>query len=126
VVPLHRRDKVSPEKLQPTKQVEPGHFVPWWKERKKQAKSKVLRDQRPKRRKMESHFWAKSTRKEENIYVVKNDMHKIRGLHRVKNKNLIPKMRAGLVLAQGQKTGAADETVQKQENSTRKNGATRK
>jgi hypothetical protein len=35
-------------------------------------------------------------------------------------------MSAGSMSAQGRKTGAAAETVQKRENSTRKNGATRK
>ncbi len=59
MVPPHRRDKVLSEKLQPPQRVEPGRFVPCWKERKKQAKSKVLRDRRPKRRKMEQPLLGK-------------------------------------------------------------------
>jgi hypothetical protein len=59
VVPPHCRDKVSPDKLQPQQWVEPGCFVPCWKERKKQVKSEVLRDGRPKRRKMEQPLLSK-------------------------------------------------------------------
>jgi hypothetical protein len=87
--PPHRRDKVSLEKLQLLQRVEPDRFEPCWRERKKQAKSKVLRDCRPKRRNMEQPLLGKinkQTSKEKKCSVVKNDTHKIRGLHRVKNK----------------------------------------
>ncbi len=62
------------------------------KKQKKQVKSKVLRHLRPKRRKMEEPLLGKinTLTKKNNLFsVVKNNMHKIRGLHRVKNKNLI-------------------------------------
>ncbi len=102
--------------------VEPGHFVPCWKEQKKQSKSKVLRDHCPKRRKMEQPL----TEKKRKIFsMVKNDTHKIRGLHRIWKKP-DTKINAGSVSAQGKKTGAAAETVQEWENSTWKNCATRK
>ncbi len=83
MVPPHRRDKVSSEKLQPPQRVEPGRFVTCWKKRKKQAKSKVLRDLRPKSRKMEQPLLGKSntlTAKENIFSVAKNDTHKIRGV----------------------------------------------
>jgi hypothetical protein len=47
--------------------------------------------------------------------VVKNITHKIGGLQRVKNINLIQKMSAWSLSVQGQKMGAAAETVQKQQ-----------
>jgi hypothetical protein len=84
VVPPHRSDKVSPEKLQPPQRVEPDRFVPCWKERKKQAKSKVLRDRRPKRRKMKQPLLGKintlAEKEQQKFFfsVVNNDMHKIR------------------------------------------------
>ncbi len=77
-----------------TDAVEPGCFVTCWKKQKKQAKSKVLRDLCPKRKKMEQPLLGEINTLTENIKkfsVVKNDMHKIRGLHRVKNKNFIQK-----------------------------------
>ncbi len=91
MIPPHRKDKVSPEKLQPTQPVEPGCFVTCWKEQKKQAKSKVLRDRCPKRRKMEQPLLGKMNaltekKQKKKFSVVKNDTHKIRGVHRVKNK----------------------------------------
>ncbi len=51
--------------------------------------------------------------------MVKNGTHKIRGLHRILKKP-DSKINSGSVSAQGQKTGAAAETVQEQENSTQK------
>ncbi len=59
MVPPHLRDKVSPEKLQPLERVELGRFVTCWKIQKKQVKSKMLRDLRPKRRKMEEPLLGK-------------------------------------------------------------------
>jgi hypothetical protein len=53
------------------------------------------------------HTDRKETKKK--FSVVKNDTHKMRGLHRVK------KMSAGSVLAQGRKMGAAAKTVQKRQ-----------
>jgi hypothetical protein len=94
VVPPHRRDKISPEKLQPLQKVEPGRFVTCWKKQKKQAKSKVLRDPCLKRKKMEQPLLGRNQhtdRKEKKMFCGQNGMHKIRGLHRVKNKNLIQK-----------------------------------
>jgi hypothetical protein len=96
--------------------VEPGRFVPCWKEQKKQSKSKVLRDHCPKRRKMEQPLTEK---KRKFLSMVKNGTHKIRGLHRILKKP-DSKINSGSVSAQGQKTGAAAETVQEQENSTQK------
>jgi hypothetical protein len=58
------------------------------------------------------------TEKKKN-YVVKNYMHKIRGLHRVKIKSWY-KMSAGSGVGQGSETGAATETVQNDKNSTQK------
>ncbi len=88
MVPPHRRDRVSPEKLQPLQRVESGCSVTCWKKQKRWEKSIVLRNLRPKRKKMEQPLMGKinTLTEKKNFYVVKNNTHKIRGLHRVKVK----------------------------------------
>ncbi len=49
-----------------------------------------------------------------NFSVVKNDTHKIRGLHRIKIKTWY-KMSAGSGVSPGSKSGTAAETVQKRQ-----------